>query len=170
MLAGARRNLLRCGAVGIDSDVAGLYRRVCDAFGFAAGENPPRLNTRESGAAVLRPAGPPPIVTPAAAAALERLTRLDRPLFALAQALAAGMRPQYGRAAVEDGGQDQPWSASAAEFVDAVHHGLAGRPAGPRERGVQIAALVSGQLSPAELVRRVRASAERRQRATPAPP
>lgn len=161
VLAGARRNLLRCGAVGLDTDVTGLYRRVCEAFGFAAGEDPPRLNTRETGEAALRPAGPPPVITPAAAAALERLTRLDRPLHALAQALAGGAEPQDRGAAAEGGADGAPWSVAAAEFVDAVHRGLSGRPAGPRARGVQIAALVSGQLSPAELVRRVRASAER---------
>jgi len=161
LLEGARRNLLRCGAVGIADDVGGLYRRIAAAFGFTPGAEPPRLNTRESGAEVLRPAGAPPVVTPAAAAALDRLTRLDRPLFALARRLAeAGPRPEDGAPAAAEGA-DAAWSVSAAELVEALHRGLRGRPPGPRERWVQIAALVSGQISPAELVRRLAARAGR---------
>lgn len=83
----ALANLRRIDFVGVSEDLGGLYARIAGPWRLPPVPTLARLNTRERRDVALVPARPA-TVTAAAEALIERMTALDRPVYALARQLA----------------------------------------------------------------------------------
>jgi hypothetical protein len=87
VLARAEAQLRSFEFVGLTEELDGLYQRLVPACGLPPCPRLPRLNSRDDQGPILDAVREPEL-TPEALALLDDLTRLDRPLYALARQLA----------------------------------------------------------------------------------